>query len=84
MVSPLYAELHGFPPSFIQVGQNEMLYDDACQLAKRIKEHHGRVHCVVWENMFHGWHLFADELPEGQLALEQVAAYFEKYFESSI
>jgi monoterpene epsilon-lactone hydrolase len=30
--------------------------------------------------MFHGWHAFADVLPEGQLAFEQVAAYFDKYF----
>jgi len=30
--------------------------------------------------MSHGWHAFADMLPEGQLALEQIAAYFEKCF----
>jgi len=80
LVSPLYADLHGLPPLFLVVGQHEILHDDAHKLAKQAEVYQSRARCITWDNMFHGWHAFADILPEGQLALEQIAAYFEKYF----
>ncbi len=80
LVSPLYADVSGLPPLFLQVGQHEILHDDAHQFVRRAKALHMRAQCETWGNMFHGWQAFADVLPEGQLALEQIAAYFEKYF----
>lgn len=80
LASPLYADVHGLPPLFLQVAQHELLHEDAQQFAHRVRALHGRARCVSWANAFHGWQAFADVLPTGQLALDQVAAYFEKYF----
>jgi monoterpene epsilon-lactone hydrolase len=80
LASPLYADLHGLPPLFLQVGENEILHDDVYRLAKRAEACHVKAPCITWADMFHGWHAFSDRLPFGQLALEQIAAYFEKYF----
>ncbi len=37
LVSPLYADLSGLPPLFIEVGRREVLRDDAVRLAERAK-----------------------------------------------
>jgi phosphinothricin tripeptide acetyl hydrolase len=80
LASPLYADLHGLPPIIVVVGEHEFLLDDAFRLRDRIRAAGGRAQCVPWGNMFHGWTAFADMVPEGRLALEQIAAYVEKYF----
>lgn len=32
MISPLFGDFHGFPPTYIQVGRNEILYNDSTRL----------------------------------------------------
>lgn len=80
LVSPLYADLSDLPPLFVQAGQHEILLDDAEQFVQRVNAAGGRARRALWGRMFHGWQAFANVLPEAQLALEQIAAYFEKYF----
>ena len=80
LASPLYADLHGLPPLFIQVGENEIFHDDGYRLQERARSYNVKAHCITWADMFHGWQAFADVMPKGRLALEQIAAYFEKYF----
>lgn len=80
LASPLYADLHGLPPLFFLVGEHEILRQDVQRLAERVKACRGRAQYVYWGSMFHGWTAFAPDLPPGRLALEQIAAYFEKYF----
>lgn len=36
MISPLYGDFTGFPPVYIQVGENEILLSDATELHKRL------------------------------------------------
>ena len=79
LASPLYADLHGLPPMLLQVGQYEILHDDTYQFEQRAVNQGVRAHGITWEHMFHGWHAFANVLQEGHLALDQIAAYFEKY-----
>ena len=45
LASPLYAELHGLPPTLIHAGTYEVLLDDSRRLAERAREawHRGRV-----------------------------------------
>src|SRR5204863_9072856 len=38
LVSPLHADLQGLPPLFIEVGQNEVLRDDAVRLVAKARE----------------------------------------------
>ncbi|GER90741.1 hypothetical protein KDW_49030 [Dictyobacter vulcani] len=81
LASPMYADLHGLPALFLQVGQLELLHDDAYKFKELATTAGVRARCVTMAGMFHGWHAFADQLPaaQGHLALDQIAAYFEKY-----
>jgi acetyl esterase/lipase len=55
MLSPLFGDFTGFPPTLVQVGSCELLYSDAEQLQKRMAQ--AGVFCRLeeWGEM---WHVF--------------------------
>src|SRR5262247_1955032 len=64
LVSPLFADLRGLPPLLIHVGSEEVLLDDAVQLAERARAAGVAVTIEVWEPMVHVWHWFLPMLDE--------------------
>jgi len=62
----------------IQVGGAEILLDDAVRVAERARAAGIAVDLRVWPDMIHVWHAFAQILPEGQQAVDEMATFFEK------
>ena len=54
-LSPLFADFTGFPPAYIQVGTNEILYSDSVRLMQRMREAGVTVKLDAFEGM---WHVF--------------------------
>ena len=54
-ISPLYGDFTGFPPVYIQVGDNEILLSDSLNLHKRMVEANVSVRIDRFEGM---WHVF--------------------------
>ncbi|MEQ8404137.1 MAG: alpha/beta hydrolase [Oceanicaulis sp.] len=73
--SPLFADLRGLPPTFIQVGEDEVLLDDSARLHARLEEAGVDVHCEVWKAMFHDFQMFSPLLSEADAALERAKAW---------
>lgn len=74
-ISPLYADLHGLPPTLIQVGDAEVLRSDSTRLAERLEQSGVPVELDVWPEMVHGWQLFAGMVPEGDEAIERIGRF---------
>lgn len=55
LISPLFGDFTGFPPTYIQVGDNEMLLNDATMLHKRMIKANVSVKMDVFKGM---WHVF--------------------------
>jgi acetyl esterase/lipase len=53
------------------IGEREIMLHDVMRLATHLAEHRVHMTLEAWPNMFHVWHLFADELPEGMAALKR-------------
>jgi monoterpene epsilon-lactone hydrolase len=68
-VSPLYADLKGFPPILIQVGSAETLLDDATRFAAVAGAADARVTLEIWPQMIHAWPLWNAHLEAGRRAL---------------
>lgn len=77
LASPLFADLRGLPPLLVQVGDAELLLDDATRFASRARAAGVDVTLEVWEEMFHVWHAFAEILPEAAQACERIATWLE-------
>jgi acetyl esterase/lipase len=77
LAAPLYADLKGLPPLFIQVGDAETLLDDSNRIAEKAKAAGVKVDLEVWPEMVHVWHMFASVLPEGQQAIEKIGKFVQ-------
>ena len=55
LISPLFGDFEGFPPVYIQVGDNEMLLSDAVNLHKKLVKANVPVRIDVYKGM---WHVF--------------------------
>ena len=75
LVSPVYGDLHGFPPLLIQVGSEEILLDDALMLAEKAKAHGVAVTLKVWDGMWHVWQALGDMLPENKRTFEEIGRF---------
>ena len=79
LVSPLLADLTGLPPLLIQVGDAELLLDDATRLAERAKATGVTAELQVWDEAPHVFQALG-QLPEAQDALGKVGAFAKAYF----
>lgn len=77
-VSPLYGDLAGLPPLFIQIGNRELLLDETIALADHAQNQGIIVDFEIWPDMFHTWQLFAAKIPEGQEAINKIGAWINK------
>jgi acetyl esterase/lipase len=73
LVSPLFGNLSGLPPTLIQASRSEMFLDDAVRYANKATAQGSRVILQTWPHTMHGWH--AMEVPEADAAFDQVRAF---------
>ena len=78
-VSPLYADLKGFPPILIQVGSTETLLDDAARFAAVAGAADVRVTLEIWPQMIHAWPLWNAHLESGRRALARAGAFIREH-----
>lgn len=69
--SPLLGSFAGFPPTLIQVGTEEVLFDDAARLRDRLEAKGCETIFQAWVGMIHVWPLFAHMVEEGEWAIAQ-------------
>lgn len=75
LASPLFADLRGLPPLLIHVGSDEVLLDDAVQLAERAKAAGVDATLEIYDRMIHVWHWFLPMLDEAQTAVEAIGRF---------
>jgi epsilon-lactone hydrolase len=75
LASPLFADLHGFPPTLVFVGSEEVLLDDTLAFEHALVEAGTTVKAHVIEGMQHVWPTIYPELPESAAALHEVGAF---------
>ncbi len=78
-VSPLYADLRGFPPLLIQVGSAETLLADATRFAAAAGEADVAVTLEIWPHMIHAWPVWNAHLEPGRRALARAGAFMRRH-----
>ncbi len=77
LVSPVYADFHGFPPLLIQVGSEEILLDDSLMLAEKAREAGVDVTLKVWDGLWHVWPALGSLIPESGQAFEEIGQFIQ-------
>lgn len=76
VLSPLFADLRGLPPTLIQVGTNEILRSDAEELAERMRRQEVYAQLEVYPEC---WHVFQQmPVPPAAQALDSVGRFIQK------
>lgn len=75
LISPLFADFKGFPPTYIQVGDNETLLDDSTRLARKMNDAGVKVEMDIYPKMMHVWQYFGGILPEANRAIDQIGVF---------
>ena len=78
-VSPVFADLTGFPPTLIQVGSAETLLADATRFATAAGIADAAVTLEVWPHMIHAWHLWNAHLDAGRHALASAGRFIRAH-----
>ncbi len=75
-VSPLFADLHGLPPTLIHVGTDEIIHDDGVRLGERMRAAGCDASVGIWDGM---WHVFqAFPVPESRRAWREIGGFLRR------
>lgn len=77
-LSPLYADLSGFPPLYLLASANEVLLDDTLLLARRARESGVPTKLDVWPALPHAFPLFEPLFPEVRQARDDIVAFIRE------
>ncbi|MGD0609950.1 MAG: alpha/beta hydrolase [Anaerolineales bacterium] len=75
LISPLFADLRGLPPTLIQVGSDEILLSDSTRLEEKMEAEGVHVDLQIWEGMWHVFQAFAPWLPESRHAVNRIGRF---------
>jgi len=78
LVSPVYADLAGLPPLYIQVGEDEILLSDSTRAAEKVRAAGGEVEIEIWPGMWHVFQAFLVQVPESKKAVKKIGAYVRR------
>lgn len=77
LISPIYGNLTGLPPILAQVGENEVLLDDAVRLQPMADKAGIALQLQVFAGAFHVFQIFSN-IPEAASALANVAEFLDQ------
>ena len=77
VLSPLFADLHGFPPSLLVTSTRDLLLSNTSIFHRALLDAKCEAHLVVFEALPHAfWYHF--QLPETKEALQIMANFFDE------
>ncbi|MET3839177.1 alpha/beta hydrolase [Bradyrhizobium sp. OAE829] len=81
LISPLFADLAGFPPLLIQVGSAETLLADATRLAAAAGSANVELSLEIWPHMIHAWPVWNARLADGRQALAKAGQFIRAHLQ---
>lgn len=79
LISAIFADLKGLPPTLVQVGDIEVMLDDARVFCERATAAGMSVELDVWPRMWHVWQQSVPDVPEAQQAIDKIAAFINRH-----
>jgi acetyl esterase/lipase len=80
LVSPVFADVGGLPPMYIQVGDDEILLSDSERFAEKIAAAGGEIDLEIWPEMWHVFQMFVGKMPESGRAIKKIGDFVRSRF----
>jgi epsilon-lactone hydrolase len=79
MLSPIYGDLEGFPPTVLTSGTRDLFLSNTVRVHRKLRESGVVADLIVFEGLSHAQYLFAPDAPESKEHFAEVGAFFDKY-----
>ena len=79
LLSPVYGDMHGFPPAILTTGTRDLLLSDTVRVHRKLRRAGVEAELEVFEGMSHAQYEFDDRAPETKEAFGEITAFFDKH-----
>jgi monoterpene epsilon-lactone hydrolase len=79
LASPLFGNFAGLPPLYLEVGQSEVLLDDARQVHRKALAADVSSELRIVKGVPHGWQFGAPFVPEARESVAQIAQFISQH-----
>ena len=79
LLSPVYGDMHGFPPAILTTGTRDLLLSNTVRVHRKLRAAGVEAELEVYEGQSHAQFGRDDRLPETKEAYGEIAAFFNKH-----
>ena len=79
LLSPIYGDLHGFPPAILTTGTRDLLLSNTVRTHRKLKDAGVEAELNVFEAMSHANYAADDTAPETHQAFGDIAQFFDRH-----
>jgi acetyl esterase/lipase len=79
LLSPVYGDMHGFPPAILTSGTRDLLLSNTVRVHRKLREAGVEASLQVYEGQSHAQFVRDDRAPETREAFEEIAAFFDRH-----
>ena len=81
LISPVYGDFEGFPPTYLITGTRDMFLSDTARTHRKMRAAGVDADLHVYEGVAHADYLILTESPESKDVFREVGAFFKKHLE---
>ena len=79
MLSPIYGDLHGFPPTILTSGTRDLFLSLTVRTHRKLRRSGVEAELQVFEGLSHAQYSINPNAPETQEAFHEIAAFFNRH-----
>jgi monoterpene epsilon-lactone hydrolase len=79
LLSPVYGDMHGFPPTILTSGTRDLLLSNTVRVHRKLRQAGVEAALQVFEGQSHAQFYRDDTSPEAKDAFEEIAGFFDKH-----
>ena len=79
LISPVYGDVRGFPPTILTSGTRDLLLSNTVRVHRKLRQAGVEAFLQVYEGMAHAHYIRDDTAPETREVFEEIAGFFDKH-----
>ena len=79
LLSPVYGDMHGFPPTILTTGTRDLLLSNTVRVHRKLRQAGVEAELHVFEGQSHAQYMRDANAPETKEAFEEIAQFFDKH-----
>ncbi|ACA15119.1 Alpha/beta hydrolase fold-3 domain protein [Methylobacterium sp. 4-46] len=79
MLSPVYGDMHGFPPTILTTGTRDLLLSNTVRVHRKLRDAGVEAYLQVGEGQSHAHYIRDDTAPETRKVFEEIAWFFDRH-----